>query len=350
MKKTAILVAALILIPALTLGSVLFLLHRAETPEEESTVVEVSEEESSAPAVAASEDPGEGSVEEPYVTPDEYFEFVREGDYAYMIQVKDATALTGRVVIPAEHEGKPVAVISPGGFADCVGMTDLVIPENVTVLFQESFKNCSSLKRVSLPATLKEIGYSAFENCVSLETVTVPENVTAIAHRAFDGCEKLKTLNITTDELVTAQASAFTGCNALEYAEYGNCLYLGDAANPYRLLVKAKNEAVAQVSVNASAVAVAAFAFSGCASLTELELPEGVKTIDMFAFNACSGLRSVGIPQTVINFRPSAFSGCASLADIRYAGTAEQWSALANGFTGDFAVYCSDGVIMPDGG
>ena len=60
------------------------------------------------------------------------------------------------------------------------------------------------------------------ENCVSLETVTVPENVTAIAHRAFDGCEKLKTLNITTDELVTAQASAFTGCNALEYAEYGN--------------------------------------------------------------------------------------------------------------------------------
>ena len=41
MKKTAILVAALILIPALTLGSVLVLLHRAEAPEEESAVVEV---------------------------------------------------------------------------------------------------------------------------------------------------------------------------------------------------------------------------------------------------------------------------------------------------------------------
>ena len=46
MKKTAILVAALILIPALTLGSVLFLLHRAEAPEEESAVVDVSAEES----------------------------------------------------------------------------------------------------------------------------------------------------------------------------------------------------------------------------------------------------------------------------------------------------------------
>ncbi|MBQ6183356.1 MAG: leucine-rich repeat protein [Clostridia bacterium] len=47
MKKTAILVAALILIPALTLGSVLFLLHRSDEPEDESAQVNFSETDKS---------------------------------------------------------------------------------------------------------------------------------------------------------------------------------------------------------------------------------------------------------------------------------------------------------------
>ena len=38
MKKTAILIAALILIPALTLGSVLFLLHRSDIPDDEDLI------------------------------------------------------------------------------------------------------------------------------------------------------------------------------------------------------------------------------------------------------------------------------------------------------------------------
>ncbi|MBP5754924.1 MAG: leucine-rich repeat protein, partial [Clostridia bacterium] len=57
MKKTAILIAALILIPALTLGSVLFLLHRSDEPEDESAQVDFSETDRSGAEESSAEEP-----------------------------------------------------------------------------------------------------------------------------------------------------------------------------------------------------------------------------------------------------------------------------------------------------
>ncbi len=57
MKKTAILIAALILIPALTLGSVLFLLHRSDIPEDESAQVNFSETDKSGAEESSTEEP-----------------------------------------------------------------------------------------------------------------------------------------------------------------------------------------------------------------------------------------------------------------------------------------------------
>ena len=57
MKKTAILVAALILIPALTLGSVLFLLHRSDEPEDESAQENFSETDKSGAEESSTEEP-----------------------------------------------------------------------------------------------------------------------------------------------------------------------------------------------------------------------------------------------------------------------------------------------------
>ncbi|GEM_PF-3705045 len=56
MKKTAILIAALILIPALTLGSVLFLLHRSDEPEDESAQANFSETDKSGAEESSTEE------------------------------------------------------------------------------------------------------------------------------------------------------------------------------------------------------------------------------------------------------------------------------------------------------
>ena len=57
-------------------------------------------------------------------------------------------------------------------------------------------------------------------------------------------------------------------------------------------------------------------AFSGCSSLTSIEIPDSVTSIGIYAFRDCSSLTSVVIPDSVTSIGGSAFSGCSSLESI----------------------------------
>lgn len=72
------------------------------------------------------------------------------------------------IVIPAEHEGKPVTSIGDTAFSCRTGLTSITLPDSVT-----------------------EIGYSAFSGCSGLTSITLGNGVTEIAHSAFKGCSNL---------------------------------------------------------------------------------------------------------------------------------------------------------------
>jgi len=57
-------------------------------------------------------------------------------------------------------------------------------------------------------------------------------------------------------------------------------------------------------------------AFSGCSSLTELSLPEGLMSVGDFAFAECSSLRSVSLPSSIIFFSHSALDSTPALEKI----------------------------------
>ena len=57
-------------------------------------------------------------------------------------------------------------------------------------------------------------------------------------------------------------------------------------------------------------------AFSGCAKLTSIVIPDNVASIGRSAFSGCSGLTSVTIPKSVASIGESAFFGCSGLASI----------------------------------
>jgi hypothetical protein len=61
---------------------------------------------------------------------------------------------------------------------------------------------------------------------------------------------------------------------------------------------------------------IGANAFSFCASLADITIPEGVTSIGQSAFYGCTGLTDITIPNSVTTISANAFYGCASLASV----------------------------------
>ena len=61
---------------------------------------------------------------------------------------------------------------------------------------------------------------------------------------------------------------------------------------------------------------IGAWAFSGCESLTLINIPDGVTSIGERAFRSCKSLTSITIPEGVTSIGDYAFPGCESLTSI----------------------------------
>ena len=61
---------------------------------------------------------------------------------------------------------------------------------------------------------------------------------------------------------------------------------------------------------------IASYAFSYCAGLKSIEIPNGVTSIGDHAFWMCSGLKSVAIPNSVESIASHAFYGCSGFENL----------------------------------
>ena len=72
-------------------------------------------------------------------------------------------------------------------------------------------------------------------------------------------------------------------------------------------------------------------AFVGCRELTTLVLPNGVTLLDNMVFSYCNNLTTVTIPSSLKSIGWECFMQCTSLTTVNYAGSQEQWDAMAMG-------------------
>lgn len=201
-------------------------------------------------------------------------------------------------------------------FARCSKLTSISIPEGVTVIGDYTFCNCASLKEVQLSSQTTSIGMGAFTECESLEEVNVPDTCQSLGSWAFRGCKKLKEIHIP-EGIDNIPYQCFMDCNRLgktdlplslkeiEGSAFANC-YNFDTTLPGDLTL------------------IGSSAFFNCESLTEVDIPSSVPSIEYATFYNCKSLQSITLPETIKLIGENIFNGCASLEEITLPDGIEQ--------------------------
>jgi hypothetical protein len=218
---------------------------------------------------------------------------------------------TGSILIPDTYRDKPVRQVGAGplkGFQDYLGITELYIPDSVTVIGDNAFTGCLNLKgKFQLPTNLEEIGLEAFKGCRNLESqLALPSSLKRLGVSAFNGCEKL-TGNITIPGGLTfCGNSAFFGCIGLESVAFGN----GNTIIPDFLFQGCSG--LKTLTFSNTITSIGANAFSGCVEIMQsLSIPDSVTIIGNEAFYGCTKLiGSLIIGNGVTRIGRLAFSGC----------------------------------------
>lgn len=261
-----------------------------------------------------------------------------------------------------------------GAFAGCA-LTNITLPEGLESVPARLFENCAYLKKVTLPDGMQSIASTFILNSdvdelilndndkfrvengcllqngapnsvliVGVNGAAIPNKVSEIKPYAFAGRSKITSLSIPSTVTQIGEG-AFSNCPALSnmtvesggfsYYMHGGCLIEMDSmqANAQeKLLFACHTGAMADLSELEHLTSVASYAFEN-ADVTEVILPDCIKTIDEFAFTGCKAT-GVTIGADITNIGYHAFENCA--LTLKYNGTKEVWDFRAGKFATDW--------------
>ena len=240
-------------------------------------------------------------------------------------------------------------------------VTEIIVPNYVTLICESAFSECSSLKQIVLPfvggsvktatetyqypfgyifgrfgytggtatsqyyygpntnelvsnsyyipSTLRSVTITggnilsgAFYGCWGLTDITLPNDITAIGGMAFRNCVNLKAITLP-NSIVSIGNGAFSGC-----------------------------ESLSGIEIPASVTSIGSQTFRDCYAITNLTIPYGVTSIGSSAFDGCVKLTNITLPDSITVIGNMAFANCLELKSIR----------LPNGLT-SISSYLFDG-------
>lgn len=201
-------------------------------------------------------------------------------------------------------------------------VTELVIPKEIVTLAPNAFVGCTSIEKITISNGVSDIGYRAFSGCTKITEISIPNSIRSIGDQAFSDCTALKKITIDDSKIIIGSAAFYnTEYYNTEKNWENSILYIGNHLIDVKVTV------------------------SG-----ECVIKEGTKTIAQYAFSKCAGITSITVPNTVISIGDYAFYDCTGLVTIQFSGTAKEWKAISKEYgwdthMGEYTVKCSDADI-----
>ena len=208
-----------------------------------------------------------------------------------------------------------VTSIGSDAFYGCYRLASVAIGNGVEIISTGAFYDCDSLTSVVIPNSVTSIGSFAFWYCNNLTSVVIGDSVEIIGSQAFHYCPNLTSVTIGNSSALIG-SSAFSDCNSSLYTEYEYGRYVGDAENPYAILIGLTNKNLRTYKIHEDTKLIACGVFSGCERLAEITIPDSVTSIGERAFYSCASLTSVVIGDSVTSIGSSAFNNCSSLTSV----------------------------------
>ena len=221
---------------------------------------------------------------------------------------------------------KSVDSIKNSAFYNCPSLTSVVLPDSLRRIENSLFCGCTSLESVIIPNTVTYIDYDAFRGCSSLTSIEIPNSVTFISSGVFYGCTSLTSLVI--PESVTYLGYGSLGCGHLKsisipnsdtlletlscnnhwffdngydeeiFNEYGNAYYIGNAENPYLILMEPKIKDVSSIEIHPRCRVIYGYGtFYECTG-RYLYLPDSLIGIGFGAFLG-NGIAVIRVPSSL---------------------------------------------------
>lgn len=166
---------------------------------------------------------------------------------------------------------------SNGSMSGRTSLTNIELPNSVTILGGSMFSGCTSLTSIVVPNSVTTLGSDCFNQCTSLTSVTLSESLTLIETSVFFKCTGLTSVGV-----------------------------VGSGAS---------------VEIPNSVTNIRSNAFNMCSGLTSVNIPDSVTTIGQSAFNLCKSLTNATIGTGITEIYDGVFGNCASLTSLTITAT-----------------------------
>ena len=221
-------------------------------------------------------------------------------------------------------------------FLNCSRLSEITLPASLKTVGKDAFSGCSGITKVhatsiadwckiefstqaSNPASLSSVLYV---NSEPISDLVIPEGVTVIGSNTFASNLYLK--SVVLPESLIEIGDAFVGCGNITSITLNSVNVFTKEDTPF--LGASKLVESAKIKIGKNVVSIPARMFQGITNLTEVDFSEAtsLKSIGTYAFGGNKKLESVSLPASLNSMSYDSFEGCDKVytadGSLRYIG------------------------------